>query len=299
MIIDYGTPNARVLTGSFNWSSSATIANDEVMLVLRGERIVEEYYREFLNLYRTSKTIDQAICNYMVDYDPETEEGPACAREIEEGDIVISEVGWYGANGLTDPADHAGEERDPIDNDEFIELYNTTDREINLSLWTITDGNDFKVGFTPGTVIQPGDYFLILDHNLEPYSDTNPQRQPHAFTNADYVMNLANDPRFPRLNLKDSEMDIRLVDTRQRIIDRAGDGTTPFEGGPIVEGTTFEDAEVVGSRSMERLFEDGEPVEDGTKAGSWKTCGADEGGANVHPDFRDFIIATPGEKNSN
>lgn len=298
MILDQGTPNARVLTGSFNWSSSATIANDEVMLVLRGERIVDEYNREFRNLYQTSKTIDKAICNYMVDYDEETKTGPACVDEVEPGDIVISEVGWYGANGLSDPADHRGADRRPITNDEFIELYNRTDREINLSLWTITNGNDFVVGFTPGTVIKPGEYFLILDHNLEPYSDTNPQRQVHAFRNPDFVMNLANDPRFPRLNLKDSNMDIRLVDTRQRIIDQAGDGTTPFAGGPIVEGTTFEDAAIVGTRSMERKFKGDSPAVDGTAADSWQSCKVDEGGANVNPEFKDFVLATPGQPNS-
>lgn len=294
MIIDRGTPNARVVTGSFNWSAAATIANDEVLLILRGERITEEYYREFVNLWQTSKTIDQAVCNYLVDYDPKTGEGPLCAKDVEPGDILFSEIGWFGWNGLDDPADHSGQTRDPIDNDEFIELYNTTDDPINLSLYTVTNGNDFVVGFTPGTVIQPNQYFLILDHNLEPYSDTEPQRDPHAFLNPDFVMNLANDPRFPRLNLKDSSMDLRLVDTRHRIIDRAGDGTSPFAGGPVVVGEG-QQASIVGSRSMERRLDD---LEDGTEESAWKPSSVDEGGENVNPAFRDIMLATPGEPNS-
>ena len=32
---DVGTDHARILTGSFNWSSSATIANDETFLVIK------------------------------------------------------------------------------------------------------------------------------------------------------------------------------------------------------------------------------------------------------------------------
>ena len=296
MLIDVGTPNARVITGSFNWSSSATIANDEVMLVLRGERITNEYYREFLNLWETSKTLDEAICIYMDGYDAQTGEGPKCANQVDPGDVVISEVGWFGHNGLTDPADHSGR-RDPVENDEFIELYNTTNDPINLSLWTITNGSDFKVGFTPGTVIQPGQYFLVLDHNIEPYSDTNPQRAVHAYQGGDFVMNLANDPRFPRLNISDSALDLRLVDTLAREIDRAGNGLPPFAGGPTLEMAGM-DYEVVNVRSMERVFEGDDPADDGTKPASWKASSVSEGGENVNPDFRDFILATPGEPNS-
>lgn len=291
MIIDRGTPNARVITGSFNWSSSATIANDEVMLILRGEEITEQYYREFENLWVQSKGITQGVCNYMIDYDPQTGEGPKCADEVEPGDILISEVGWYGWNGLVRGADYSGDERELTSDDEFIELYNTTDEAINLSLWTISNGDDFTVGFTPGTVIQPKQYFLILDHNLEAYSDSEPQREVEAYTGADFVMNLANDPRFPRLNLKDVSLDLRLVDTLAREIDRAGDGRPPFAGGPDFSQT----GEVVRVRSMERDI----TMSDGTVPAAWSACSATEGGANVNEAFRDDVIATPGEPNSN
>ena len=296
MILDRGTPNARVITGSFNWSSAATIANDEVLIILRGERITDEYYREFLELWNASKTLSAGICGTLADNDYDSDEGPACAEDVEPGDIVISEIGWHGWNGRTDPSDHSGRFRDPITNDEFIELYNTTDRAINLSLYTVTNGNDFAVGFTPGTVIQPKQHFLVLDHNIEPYSDTNPQRSTSAYQNADYVMNLANDPRFPRLNLKDSSLDLRLVDTRGREIDRAGNGLTPFAGGPVIANP--EDPEVVGTRSMERKFVDGVPAADGTDRDNWYTTTVDEGGANVNPEFRDIVFGTPGEPNS-
>lgn len=291
MIIDRGTPNARVITGSFNWSSSATISNDEVMLILRGEKITEQYYREFENLWIQSKNIAQATCNYMVDYDAKTRTGPKCAHDVKPGDVLISEVGWYGWNGMTDPGDRSGTRRDLISNDEFIELYNTTDEPINLSLWTISNGNDFSVGFTPGTIIQPGQYFLILDHNIEAYSDSQPQRGTEAYNGGDFVTNLANDPRFPRLNLKDVAMDLRLVDTLAREIDRAGNGGPPFAGGPDFA----QDGSVTRVRSMERDI----TKSDGTARGSWQACSASEGGAHVNEAFRTDVIATPGEPNSN
>ena len=38
MVIDADGLNPTVITGSFNWSASATSANDEFLLVLRGPR---------------------------------------------------------------------------------------------------------------------------------------------------------------------------------------------------------------------------------------------------------------------
>jgi phosphatidylserine/phosphatidylglycerophosphate/cardiolipin synthase-like enzyme len=291
MIVDYGTPDARVLTGSFNWSSSATIANDEVMLILRGERITEEYYREFQNLWWNSKHLSDAVCNYAEGYNPHQETGPKCARDVEPGDVLISEVGWYGWNGLIDGTDRSGQFRDLVANDEFIELYNTTDDPINLSLWTISNGNDFSVGFTMGTIIQPGQYFLVLDHNLDVFSDSEPQRAVQAYTNGDFVMNLANDPRFPRLNVKDVALDLHLVDTLGRDIDVAGNGGPPFAGGPEFD----QNSDIVRVRSMERDV----TQKDGTRASAWDDCALSEGGANVNEEFRADVIASPGEPNSN
>lgn len=285
MIIDRGTPNARVITGSFNWSSAATIANDEVMMILRGERIVEEYYREFRNLWETSKNLSDGACGFLVD------EEAKCARDIDPGDILISEVGWFGWNGLTDTGDRSGRTRDQVANDEFIEIYNTTDDAIDLGLWTISNGNDFSVGFTPGTVIQPKQYFLILDHNLAAYSESAPQREAEAYAGADFVLNLANDPRFPRLNLKDTSLELRLVDTLARVIDTAGDGSPPFAGGPEYD----QEGNIARVRSMERDIS----VADGSDRDAWAACSASEGGENVNEPFRARVIATPGEENTN
>lgn len=288
MIIDMFGENPRVITGSFNWSAAATLSNDETMLIFHGERVAQEYYREFLNMWGGGKTTPQAVCNTMEGY---AETGlPLCSHDVEPGDLVISEVHWDGWNGLIDPTDHTGN-RDFLDNDEFFEIYNTTDKPINLSLYTLTNGYDMKMGFTPGTVILPGQYFYVADHNLMTYSDSNPQAGQHAFANPDFVVNIPNDPRMPRLNLPNSSMYLELRDASGRILDRVGDKGPPFGGGRRSEGG------VTRNYSMERIIRNNSGG-DGTKAENWKTSTAAQGGANINEEFRDIIRATPGEPNS-
>ena len=292
MILDHRQEDARVLSGSFNWSSAATIANDEVLLVLRGERIVGQFVDAWEDLWMQSSVLPDGLCSINIkqaDY--------MCAPDVEPGDIVISEVHWDGWNGETDNSDHSGQSRDELTNDEFIELYNTTDQPIDLSMWTIDNGHDAQFGFTPGTVIQPKEYFLILDHNLPPFSETQPQRGTHAFQNPDFVLNMANDPRFPRLNLKNSSLRLELrapqdttganSDYEPRIIDAVGDYGPAYAGGRRGDKVY----------SMERVFTNGVPAADGTDPDNWIATPGEQGGENVTPDFRDLVIATPGQAN--
>ena len=208
--------------------------------------------------------------------------------------MVISEVHWDGWNGLSEGADHTGpfNERNPILNDQFIELYNTTDKPINLSMWQLgIQDNDTVFGFTPGTVIQPGEYYLVLGHNTETFSERDPQRGVHAFRNGDFVLNRANDPRFPRLDFKYSRLYLDLRDPNGRVIDEAGDKGPPFWGGRVGEGADQR------TYSMERIIPDSGTVPDGTKVNSWKASSGGEK-ENINPAFRDIIFATPGMANS-
>ncbi len=300
MILDYGTPDARVVTGSFNWSSSATIANDEVLMVIRGERVVEQFMEAWRQLWITSGSIPEGLCVANIDY-YDNGDGPGdvrCANNVQPGDIVISEVHWDGWNGERDGSDRTGSSRDAQTNDEFIELYNTTDYPIDLSMWSLFNGFDANMGFTPGTVIGPKQYFLVLDHNISAFSELDPQRGVSAFKGGDFVLNTINDPRFPRLNLKNSASRLELraprdttgpnPDFTPNIIDAVGDYGPPFAGGRQGDKTY----------SMERIFTNGVPAADGTVPGSWKQCSATEGGENVNDRFKPLIIATPGEPNS-
>jgi phosphatidylserine/phosphatidylglycerophosphate/cardiolipin synthase-like enzyme len=324
MILDAGTPNARVITGSFNWSSSATISNDEVLLVLRGERITEAYMDVYREMWKQSRSIDGGMCYYLApaDLDPDQPK-PACSDEVGPGDVIFSEIHWDGWNGQEDISDHTADRTD-VSNDEFIELYNPTDQTINLSMWTITNGEDFKVGLTPGTVIGPGEYFLILDHNSAPYANGDPQRGQQAFLNPDFVMNMANDPRFLSLRIKNVDQYLDIRDATGEVIDRAGNSGTPLAGGrkkvgmvgdtdgdgvadTDVDGDGDTDGDldhdnypdpIVHNFSMERIIAEDGSVGDGAELSSWKSCSLEEGGQNVAPEYREFIIATPGEPNS-
>ncbi|MCB9677565.1 MAG: lamin tail domain-containing protein [Alphaproteobacteria bacterium] len=258
MIIDAYGENPVVISGSFNWSSSATVSNDEYMLVMHGPRVAQAYMEYYKHLWDNGKRMGADWIG---------EDG------IEPGDIVINEIQWYGVNAL-----------DIDGNDEFIELRNTTDRDIKLDLWQVANPDDFVLGFPPGAIIQANSTYLVLDHQLEAYVDGAPQDEYTAYTNGDLVVNAYNDNRQARLYIKDGQMELFLKDPDNQIMDYAGDGGPAFAGGPS------------GSKvySMERLT----PPGDGRAETSWKSCSLTEGGANVNEPFRNTIIATPGEPNS-
>ena len=70
------------------------------------------------------------------------------ANAAAPGSIVINEVAWMGTTAST--------------TDEWIELYNTTGTDIDLSGWTIVDDGTETYTITSGTILAGG-YFLIED----------------------------------------------------------------------------------------------------------------------------------------
>ena len=282
IVIDAGLPTAKVCTGSFNWSSSATGSNDETLLVLTGERLTAQYVEQFEQLYAEGELAGNRYAGDGTGLTP--------------GAIIFNEIQWDGYNGTVDPTDAGG---DDVYNDEFIELLNTTDEAIDISLWTIATDDDFVLGFYPGTVIGPRERFLAVDHNLAPFQDGVPQTAVSAYRNADFIMNVANDPRFLRLSLHNLDFRLRLLDPRGTEFDRAGDGGPPFAGGREASGNPARNV------SMERVHTDCSgaaagclPFAPGDTAQAWRACSATRGGANVNDDFQSYIIATPGEPNS-
>ncbi|MBW2254253.1 MAG: lamin tail domain-containing protein [Deltaproteobacteria bacterium] len=268
MVIDAEGENPVVITGSFNWSSSATVSNDEFLLVLRGDpdagpdgpsgkRIAAEYQAYFERLWDTGRHIGNSFVG----------------EDLEPGELIINEVMWYGVN-----------DADPDGVDEFIELRNLTDNELDLSMWQVVSERDFVVGLPPGSVVAPNDTFLILDHTMEVYQDGVPQDELSAYTGGDLVTNPFNDNRQSRLYLKDGSLGLALQDPRANVADRAGDGGPAFYGGP--------------SGSLVRSMERNPTPRDGTDPANWHACTYGQGGINVNPEFRSEIIATPGEENS-
>jgi len=282
MVLDAGRESGVVVTGSFNWSASATLSNDETLLIMHSPRLAELFAGYFQVVWDQGKEMGERFVGDNTGLAP--------------GDIVFNEIHWDGYNG---DLERRATRDVPFSNDQFIELLNTTDQPIDMSLWTIATDEDFVVGLFPGTVIGPYERFLIVDHSMEPYDDVRPQFAGGAFQNANFVMNTANDPRFLRLNLHNTRFRLRLIDARGTVIDTAGDGGPPFAGGRVIndgETQTF---------SMERIHfvcPDGDascsPIGDGTDPGSWVTCQATRGGENVREAYRDIVVATPGSPNS-
>lgn len=259
MVIDADGMEPLVITGSFNWSASATQSNDEYLLVFHGERIAKDFDDYFERLWLQGR-------RFGVDRLSDGNLAP--------GDLVVNEVMWYGVRP-----------DDPTGYDQYVELRNLSNRKVRLDLWQLHNGEDFVVGIPPGSYVEPGGLFTILDHTMERYEDGVPQDEPSAFSGGDMVVNSFNDDRQARLYLKGGSLKLRLLDPDGVEVDVAGDGGPAFFGGPDGQGVM---------RSMERRDEPG----DGTVASSWYENTSDEGGTNVNEDFRATVRGTPDEANS-
>ena len=305
LVIDARTENPVILTGSFKWSSSATIANDETLVVLSDSTRIGTQYAEYFDyLWRLAKPVGERYIG-----EPASRKNPV---PLQPGHVIFNEIQWDGFDGNVDisKTSDPGSARDYqfVGNDEFIELLNTTDRAIDLSMWTIASETDFMVGLYPGTVIGPYERFLILDHNTEPYDDLKPQFLSGAYLAPDFVMNMANDARFLRINLHNGAFRLKLTDPRGTIVDEAGDGKGAFVGGrecrtgeaecPIRDQVVY---------SMERRHidcsnqgADCRTTLPGDQAAAWKRCDgpSDVQRQQIRPDNVRYIIATPGQSNS-
>ncbi len=288
MLIDVEGEEPVVITGSFNWSSSATVSNDEFLLVMRGARVAELYDAYFDSLWDGARSIG---------IDKVSNGGVA------PGDVVINEVMWRG-----DWMDDEGAAGDFEGNSEFIELRNLTDRDIDLDMWQISKGElredgamgaegDVVVGLPPGSRIPANGTFLIVDHTLEPYVDGAPQDGDSCYSSGDLVVNSFNDNRQSRLYLNNQVMQLALRDPEGVLLDQAGDGGLPFAGGAV--SVAFErsgDLVQVANQiiSMERRATPG----DGTDPASWYSYSLEEGTGNIHEERRDVVLGSPGVENS-
>lgn len=318
ILIDHRTDFPVVLSGSFNWSSSATMSNDETLMVYESPRLAAQYADIFEQIWRIGKHMGK---NWVGD-----------SAGTKAGDVIFNEIMWDGYNGdcphisqpgllvpcqidtdgdgIRDADNPQANVRKPVSNDEYIELLNTTDRIIDLSMWTIANEHDFAVGLYPGTIIGPYERMLIVGHNTEPYDDLNPQYAGGAYTRPDFVMNNANDPRFLRLNLRNLDFGLRLVDARGTEVDRAGDGGPPFAGGrqevkqqaseggpqiPVIVNASMERVHVM---SCDPLSADCQAVLPGHLPEAWQRARPGGDQRNIRPSYRDVLVGTPSEINS-
>lgn len=174
IVVDEGTPNAKLLMGSFNWSPNANNNNDENLVVIHSPKIVEEYMKFWRHIYEHSIPM-----NRRYPTNQEMQQGIITYQPRETGDyqkIVISEVNYAGTTRRIGSSYYA------YDGNEFIELYNPNDFPVDVSFWSIyfpvidnyTDpGANFSgwpgfeslqkravLGFPGGTII-PAKGFLV------------------------------------------------------------------------------------------------------------------------------------------
>lgn len=172
-----------------------------------------------------------------------------------EKSIVINEIMWMGSFRSTA--------------DEWIELKNLSNKEIDLSGWQIEGAG--ASGNTPKNTLKilsgsipPNDYFLISNYSKD--ENTILDVEP------DLVKNVGNDIFLSNDNLK-----LTLKDTDGNIIDEAGNGGEPLTGDNSLK------------RSMERYENPG----NGTKSYDWY-----EATDSKNLKTGSTELATPGTKNS-
>ena len=265
MLIDPDTDNATVITGSFNWSNSATRANDETLVIMKNKKIAELYKEEFDKIWNDSK---EMMGSYLGKQLPD-------GNMLEKQDVIINEINWKGSmNGkstmMQDECKRDSDDTHPCD--EFIEIRNTSNKFIDISFWTFHTKNDIIFGLPAETHLPPGGIFLAVDHIGDAYNSAN------------FVLNASNDYRYPRMILRNGEFYMELRDTKGNVIDQAGDGSIPFKGG-LSGGKVY---------SMERKSSYGS----GTSKNDWYSCNAENGGMLVSEEHKNNTICTPGQENS-
>lgn len=175
IVIDAGTPNAKLLLGSFNWSPNANNNNDENLIVIHSPAIVERYMQFWQQIYN-----DGIPMNKRYPTNQELLQGIVTYQTRPTGDyqkIVISEVNFAGTSRKI------GSNYFAYDGNEFIELYNPTNENLDISFWSLyfpvvdgytdpgvytsgwPDNESFQkrgvVGLPGGTII-PAKGFLVV-----------------------------------------------------------------------------------------------------------------------------------------
>ncbi|TRZ77584.1 hypothetical protein D4R87_02420 [bacterium] len=110
-------------------------------------------------------------------------------------DVVINEIAWMGTNAVDVDGQY----------DEWIELYNNTDNEINLTGWTLIDGaGQLELIFSEAddTIIEAGTYYLIEEDDDNTVNDID----------ADFISAF-------KYRLKNSGEKLLLLDPDENIID--------------------------------------------------------------------------------
>jgi phosphatidylserine/phosphatidylglycerophosphate/cardiolipin synthase-like enzyme len=257
MVIDPGTTNAAVLTGSMNFSKAASYnGNDENFLIIRDPFIVDLYVKYFMQMY-------------AVGSHPTKDLGGDAMQNMRE--VTISEINWGGS------MDFDGKY---VAGDRFIELKNNTQHSINISGWFISGITLIQKGryyvmyiFPEGTVLPPGGFHVLTYSTNYAYTSL---KKANTFEHLFFYHPLDH-----------AYIEMWLKDKNGAVVDKAGyfsgGSLAPLHGDILANGTPS--AYV---KSMVRIG-----TNDGTLIGSWTTCGVNFA-STINPFYRINTYATPG-----
>jgi len=179
----------------------------------------------------------------------------------QSGDVVINEVMWMGTK--------------QSDDDEWIELRNTTDHDIDLSNWKILNGGNgsASLNIPNGYTIKANSYFLIL-------------KKKWNETEVNLSGDLAKDEGLTNvagMGLKNSGEQLTLQDEDKNTIDIAGkDSGWPAGWHGLLLHMSMERNKIPG---------------DGTKSSNWHTCISLKGNNKTYWRHEGFNFGTPGAVN--
>ncbi len=259
-----------VMTGSFNWSISATRFNDETFTIIHSYSIAQQYTRKFERDFSNATAINP--------------------MDSTSGDVVITEFSFGGS--LSNDGTSSIE-------DNFLELYNTTDRDVNISFWRFKIDEAHKFTMKCPSTINKNSYFLIPFRNYKAYRLVDAIGWQHdgsmIFMQEQQMMTIEYKLQFAEGNKK-----VELFDDRGNKLDQIGDGSTRFVDAWSGHNNGGK------RRSIERIM-NASMLTNGasliaTYPGSaytnWSICGRTNGGENVHADYKLNTIATPRANNS-
>jgi phosphatidylserine/phosphatidylglycerophosphate/cardiolipin synthase-like enzyme len=224
LIVDAGVDGADsvALSGSFNWSKSATDYNDENLLEVRDPDLIGQFREEFCRVWSTATLHPDAV---PVAADP-------CPTRPA---VIINEL-------MPDPLG-------PDRGQEYVELVNVGSVDVDLDGWSLHDRRRRRHRFGP-LVLGPGEGVVVFDHG-------DHSAVPHAVVSSTGLLSLNRlNERVALFDAEDVEVDaVTLGFARPGVsLNRSPDLT---RGAPLVPHGSVENA--AGSSSP-GLRADGRPL---------------------------------------
>ncbi len=240
VLVDAGTPNARMATGSFNWSNNAINNNDENVIIVNQARVVNTIYEQWKGAWGIANDMALKVVKH--------------GHTANLRDIIITEVGWGGASdgGTIDKTD------------DFVEIMNNSSAPIDVSHWAIQWGTNDKRNLYPipdnynwyyenrqscsgfaayatpqPNVICPGQIRLFYNNKPSAFADTGADEQIVYDDQGGEIRNSSGGALSTEhfkfsgtkgFKISNSSFKIRLFDKAMNLIDEAGDGFTAPAG---------------------------------------------------------------------